>query len=142
MIFRSLAQCRGRCIGILLLAWVASGCSSGDAPPKLTYPVWDELKQLQSPEIMMPIDMPFSTKDMTGFKKGILSPRFAAAVEKFKESEPPQAFADDDRKTAKEEAVASFLKCIELAKSKGSDIDLKKSYEAGRDALRQVGQGR
>ena len=127
------------CLSLLMLA---CGCSSGKTPMKQDFPPWPELQQLQSTEIMMPIDTSFASNNTAGFTKALQSPAFATAVDKFAAATIPSGYDDPARKQAQEDVVARYRKCIALAKSGASADELKKTYASAKEAMSKVGQAR
>lgn len=132
-------QARGLWLTALCVAvMAASGCQE-QRYPTVKYPTtWAELQQMQSAEIAMPVDTSYAQGDMASFKKAILSPEFAAALDQFDASEIPSSFNDEARKKSKDEAVAQYRKCIELLKSNGPQDEVKAAYEAASAAFRSV----
>ncbi|MDA1161694.1 MAG: hypothetical protein O3B13_01190 [Planctomycetota bacterium] len=130
-----------RCL-VMTVILALGGCSDPAASMRknIQYPEWDGLTAISSEEVLMPIEMPYERGDMAEFKTAISSEVFAAALDKFEQSEIPADFVTEDRKQAKTAAVENYRKALEAVKSGSSVDDLKSAYEAARSQMKVVGK--
>jgi len=125
----------------LVVACTLVGCGNPAAKFQegaVETPTWEALEKLRSEEVLMPVGMAAMNEDWKGLKEQVTRSEFKAAVDGFAKAEIPSKFATDERKAAKEQAVADLRKLIEAAESGASDADLKSAYETVDKSLADV----
>ena len=131
---------RGCCCLIVLFGMIGCGNPTAkfeEGEPAVT-PQWDALTQLTSEELSMPLEMSAMNEDWDGVKQAVQNSQFQEAVDGFADSEIPAEFATEERKKAKDDAVAQLKQLIELATSNAGGDQLKAAYEAYQKALTLV----